>query len=135
MSSERARTKIAKGIYRDQWGYAVIVNVGTLRRERRFPPLTELKTLKEQRDEMRVALRKVAPTATRGTFAADAQRYLRAVAALPTIKEREKHIALWSAEFGTGRGTRSSRTRSPRCSADGGWRASQPRPLTIDGPR
>ena len=51
-------------------------------------------------DETRVALRKIAPTAERGTFAKDAERYLRAVASMPTFKEREKHIALWSAEFG-----------------------------------
>ena len=48
-----------------------------------------------------VALRKIAPTAERGTFAKDAERYLRAVAAMPTFKEREKHVTLWTAEFGT----------------------------------
>jgi integrase len=56
--------------------------------------------MKEKQDETRVSLRKIAPTATRGTFAADAERYLKAVAAMPTFKEREKHIALWVGEFG-----------------------------------
>ena len=51
-----------------------MVNVGKLRREERFPLTTDLKTLKEKRDETRVTLRKVAPTAARGTFAADAAR-------------------------------------------------------------
>ena len=103
--ADRKRSKIDKGIYRDQWGIAVIVNVGTVRRELRFPLGTEPKTLREKRDELRVSLRKIEPTATRGTFAADAARYLKAVAAMPTIKDRERDIALWwSRNPATGRG-------------------------------
>ncbi len=35
-----------------------------------------------------------------GTFAADADRYLRAVAKMPSIKDRRKHIAEWVVVFG-----------------------------------
>ncbi len=63
MAEIKKRHKIDCGIYRDQWGIAVIVNVGPLRREERFPLETNIKTLKARRDEMRVALRKIVPTA------------------------------------------------------------------------
>src|SRR5262245_57143025 len=100
VSQERSRTKIDKAIYRDQWGIAATVKVGTLQREKRYPLDTHLRTIKNWQEETRVALRKIAPKVTRGTFAADAERYLKAVAAMPTYKEREKHIALWVGEFG-----------------------------------
>jgi integrase len=100
MGELRQRKKLDRGIYRDQWGIAATVKVGKLQREKRYPLDASLKTIKGWQDETRVALRKIAPTATRGTFAADTARYLKAVAAMPTYKEREKHIALWSAEFG-----------------------------------
>ncbi len=99
-SQQRRRVRIERGIYRDRWGYSVIVTARGMRREERFPVNVELKTLKDRRDELRVTLRRVAPAAGRGTFAADAERYLQAVAAMPTIAERRKHIELWSAEFG-----------------------------------
>ncbi len=35
-----------------------------------------------------------------GTFAADAERYLRAVKTMPSFQDREKHIREWSAVFG-----------------------------------
>src|SRR5262245_54996956 len=96
----RTRTRIAKGIYRDAYGLAATVKVGKFQREKRYPHDTLLKTIKDWQDETRVALRKLAPTVERGTFAADAARYLKAVAAMPTYKERAQHIALWVAEFG-----------------------------------
>ncbi len=80
MSKLRQRAKIGTGIYRDQWGIAATVKVGTLQREKRFPAEASIKTIKGWQDETRVALRKIAPTATRGTFAADADRYLTSVA-------------------------------------------------------
>jgi integrase len=94
------RTKIDKGIYRDQWGIAATVKTGGMQREKRFPADASLKTIKAWQGDTRSALRKLAPGSARGTFAADADKYLRAVATMPTFKEREKHIALWTAEFG-----------------------------------
>jgi len=81
-------------------GHRATVKVGKLQREKRYPAETGLKTIKGWQDDTRVALRKIAPAAERGTFAADAARYLKAVAAMPTLKEREKHIGLRVAEFG-----------------------------------
>ena len=44
--STRIRTKLAKGMYRDQWGIAATVKTGGLQREKRFLPDTSLKTIK-----------------------------------------------------------------------------------------
>jgi integrase len=80
---------------------AATVKVGRrLQREKRFAPETSLKAIKAWQNETRVALGKLTPTATRGTFAADARAYLATVTAMPTYKEREQHIGLWIAEFG-----------------------------------
>src|SRR5688500_18294193 len=99
-SQERQRTRIGKGVYRDAWGIAATVKAGGAQREKRYLPDTPLKTIKAWQDETRVALRKLAPGGTRGTFAADAARYLQGVSSMPTIKERTAHVALWTAEFG-----------------------------------
>lgn len=101
MAEKRQRVRIAKGIYRDQWGISATVKVAGIQREERYRPDTPLKTMKAWQDETRVALRKLAPRGVRGSFASDAARYLESVAAMPTIAERRKHIDLWIAEFGT----------------------------------
>lgn len=100
MAEQRERKKIDKGIYRDQWGIAATVKAAGAQREKRFLPDTSLKTIKAWQDETRVALRKQAPAGSRGTFAADAAKYLKGVTSLPTYAERVKHIDLWIAEFG-----------------------------------
>jgi integrase len=70
-----------------------------------LPPGTSQRQALERRDELRAALRKrrnddkrLAPTA--GTFAADADRYLEAVAAMPTYTDRAWQIGLWVETFG-----------------------------------
>jgi integrase len=98
--SSTRRTRIDIGIYKDAYGIAATVKVGTVQRERRFPPDASRKEIKAWQTDMRAALHKLAPGAGRGTFAADAAKYLRAVATMPTFKEREQHINLWIAEFG-----------------------------------
>lgn len=99
-AEKRKRTRIASGVYRDAWGIAATVKAGGIQREKRYPPDTSLKAVKAWQNECRVALRKLAPQGARGTFTADAAKYLQSVAAMPTIGERRKHIDLWIAEFG-----------------------------------
>ena len=99
-SQDRQRTRIGKGIYRDAWGIAATVKVGGASARKTLPPGHVAQ------DDQGLAGRNAggAPEACASDgarhFAADAARYLKAVAAMPTFKEREKHIALWSAEFG-----------------------------------
>lgn len=94
------RTRIDVGIYRDAWGIAATVKAGGTQREKRYPADASLKTIKAWQNETRVTLSKLAPGGGRGTFAADAAKYLRAVATMPTFKERKHHIGLWAEEFG-----------------------------------
>ncbi|MCE5247938.1 tyrosine-type recombinase/integrase [bacterium] len=94
------RVRIGKCLYRDATGLSAVVNVGDLTRERRFPLETPRDRVKLWQDETRVALRKTVSSPTRGTFAADAARYLRAVKAMAGIDERTKQIEAWVGEIG-----------------------------------
>lgn len=69
------------GIKRDRYGFRAYVKVGSIQREKRFPPDTKAETMKAWRDECRVALRKIPQrtTGTKGSFAADVKAYLEAV--------------------------------------------------------
>jgi integrase len=121
------------GIRRTATGWAVWVRVRPLPpAHQRFPPETPLRTLLEARDTLRAELRRrrndrarQAPTA--GSFAADAERYLAAVASLPSIRDRRWMLGLWVAQFG-------SRHRRDLTSADirtalASWPTYSPRTL------
>ena len=97
----RERRTIARGIYSDQWGLSAKVQANGLRREKRFPSDTKIKTIKNWQGDTKAALRKLRPKIGRGTFAADVERYLAARTQMPTYKERVAHLALWCAEFGS----------------------------------
>lgn len=103
MSPRGHRIRLTTGIYRDALGYAVVAQVGGHRREQRYPPGTSRATLAAARDALRTDLHRRPvrlPSATRDTFAADAQRYLAAVAGMPTYADRERLIAYWVEAFG-----------------------------------
>ncbi len=74
-----------KGIRRDKYGFRAYVKVGSLQREKRFPPDTLTKKMQDWRDECRVALRKIPQKAPgrSGSFGADVRAYLEQVK--PTI--------------------------------------------------
>ena len=99
----RKRRRIARGVYRDQWGVSATVKVAGTQREKRFPSGTPLRDIRRWQGEMRVALRAAAPSRPSGSFKADADRYLAGVRAMPTYRERERTIHLWVAEFGARR--------------------------------
>jgi hypothetical protein len=50
-------SKPARGIRRDRYGWRAYVKVGTLQREKRYPPDTPVSTMKRWRDDTRAALR------------------------------------------------------------------------------
>jgi integrase len=127
--TDRHRQRVEKGIYRDQHGLAAIVTVGAIQREKRFPATTALKAIRAWREETRGALQKVAPTATRGTFAADAARYLDVVRTMPTFRERDAHVQLWIAEFG--HRARHSITTTDVDVVLAGWLAAGLQPSTV----
>lgn len=95
------------GIRRHGAGWQVRVSVaGVGRSTKQFALEESFDRMVEWQEDERYALRKETRTrdpfvgAKRGTFADDARRYLDAVAALSTIEERRRDIALWVAEFG-----------------------------------
>ena len=101
------RKRIGKGIYRDRYGVAAAVKVGTgdaaQQREKRFPfdtPLKEIKIWQEaMRGELRTALRR--PVAlSRGTLEADAKVYLAQVKHLASYKSRVCEVDAWTALYG-----------------------------------
>lgn len=100
--------KLAPGIYAVYVGrrkVAVRANVrvkGTLYHSPRFAPDTNLTVAKVWQENQRVEGRKVvapAPATPEG-FAADAARYLKTVAAMPSYDDRERDINAWIAVFG-----------------------------------
>ena len=101
------RKRIGKGIYRDRYGVAAAVKVGTgdaaQQREKRFPfdtPLKEIKIWQEaMRGELRTAQRR--PVAlSRGTLEADATVYLAQVKHLTSYKSRVCEVDAWTALYG-----------------------------------
>jgi len=96
-------TRLGEGIWKDEFGIAVQVSVGSgknkLQREARYPFDTKVKVMTDWQDETRGALRKLLPKQAKGTLAADVTLYLKAVATMTTYKERERDLALWVAEF------------------------------------
>ncbi|HEX3058068.1 MAG TPA: site-specific integrase [Usitatibacter sp.] len=102
MPRQSRRHRVARGIFRDDLGYAVRVEIAKHREEKRYPLTADVKAMKAWQEERRVELRRrhKARTTTPGTFADDARRYLEAVKAMPSYVMRAADIALWSAEFG-----------------------------------
>jgi integrase len=92
------------GITRHGSGWRATVSQGRNRPliRRHFPLETDWRVMQEWRADVKARLRLTRKQrATMGSFAADARRYLAAVTALPTYKERQREIALWVDVFGT----------------------------------
>jgi integrase len=90
------------GIHRHGAGWRAQVRVSaTLIERKHFPPETSVAVMQAWRADVKAKARVARKTrATRGSFESDAQSYLRAIVALPTIKDRTRQIGLWIAEFG-----------------------------------
>lgn len=101
--NRRKRTRIAEGIYQDQYGRAATVKVGRVQREQRFPRDEPLETMKawqvrtradltEDRDETQSIDE---PIPQRGTFADDVPRRLKQIAGRASYKSDRSHLAAW----------------------------------------
>lgn len=91
-----------RGIHRHGPGWRAQVRItGHPRSLQQFPLDTDVRVMQKWRQDEKKRLREASPRATTGTFAKDAEDYLKAKRAMPGIKERRRHIALWVAEFGT----------------------------------
>jgi integrase len=96
------RVRLAKGIFQDASGITARVEVVKQRDEERFPVGTPIAVMKAWQERRRPELRQRAKRreTAPGTFAADAERYLAAVAGMPSYRWRADDIALWVAKFG-----------------------------------
>lgn len=97
----------APGIY-DRGAYLRVVACigrGThLRKERRFPAGTSLREMKRWQQDTCAALRIDHPEREPGSLLEDLEsRYLPAIAAMPTLRIRERHLRMWATALGARR--------------------------------
>jgi site-specific recombinase XerD len=106
MMARNRRKRIGRGIYRDRYGLAAVVKVGTgggaRQREHRFPFDTPHADIKDWQETARAELRQASgcPVTARGTFAADAEAYLKQTKQLISYKSRACEVAAWTALYG-----------------------------------
>jgi integrase len=98
------KDKLWVGISKHGAGWRASVSQGRGRPliQMHFPKGTDPREMQAWRADTKAKLRLARKQrATMGSFAYDAKRYLAAVTALPTYKERKIHIEQWTAIFGT----------------------------------
>jgi site-specific recombinase XerC len=96
------KRRLPPGLYQLPTGAfrAVACISRTQRTEKRFPKGTPERTMTRWQETARAELRRL-PTATKGSLLADLEdAYLPAVAGMPTVKERERHLRMWAAQLG-----------------------------------
>lgn len=88
------------GIYPTPTGFRVIAQIGRGQRtEKAFPKGTPARTMRRWQEEARRDLRS-RPAARQGSLEADLAVYLKAVATMPTLKTRTRHLRMWIARLG-----------------------------------
>jgi integrase len=100
VARQGTQRRVERGIYVDDTGYSVKVQVRGARQELRFPAGTALERLQQQRDQLRADLHDVSPTLERGTLAADAVRYLKRIANRAGSKADASHLRAWIDRLG-----------------------------------
>lgn len=133
----RHRIRIAEGCYRDQYGLSVVVKVGRVQREQRYPPDTTLEELKawrvrtradltEDRDETRTI---DGPIPERGTYANDLPRYLKLIEGRPSYASDRSHLRAWLPFLGSLK--RSAIRSSHLVKGFTAWRVAGKKPRTL----
>jgi len=101
--NSRKRTRVAEGIYDDQYGRAATVKVGRQQREQRFAADTAIDVIKAWRVRTRAELTDESeetgsidePIPERGTFANDLPRRLKQIEARASYKSDRSHLNAW----------------------------------------
>lgn len=90
------------GIYKHGAGWRAVVSCGSKAPQvtRHFPADTPFSEMQDWRKDEQAKWRLARGRNIRRPFLADTKRYLDAISALPTIKERRRHLALWAEVFG-----------------------------------
>lgn len=92
------RERIAEGVYRDKYGVAATVKVGSVQREHRFPADAEMDTIQAWRARTRADLLDERPAATteRGTLAADIERFKKRIEKRTAYRADCSHLKAWA---------------------------------------
>lgn len=103
--SRRTRTRVAKGIYRDEYGLAGVVKVGIAQREKRYPFETDLDDIRQWQQETKGHLLLEHPTRSTHTRTTDpfnrsVSRYLALIEGRPGYASDRAHLAAWVDVFG-----------------------------------
>jgi integrase len=96
MSPRGPRVRIARGIYRDRYGFAVVVKG----QEKRYPPNTPLDTMQRWRQDLGNRLKVPRKTRERGTLAHDVEVYTKRIQHLASWRERRAELRAWIALYG-----------------------------------
>jgi integrase len=123
--SRGARTRVAKGVYHDAFGYAATVKVGKVQREKRFPNDAALEDMQTWQRRTRGTLLVDQPvTTTRQTrkrsFIRDVARYLKTRKGLSSYRADRSHLQAWISILG--RRSRASLSRHDVLTALALWR-------------
>ncbi|HXG72877.1 MAG TPA: site-specific integrase [Gemmatimonadaceae bacterium] len=119
-------TKLWQGIRRHGLGWQAEVRItGHPRAVEQFPLDTPPAEMQHWRKEEKARLRRTVQRVASGTFADDANRYLKMVAEMPSITARTRDIGLWVELFGTRR--RSTISRGEIRAQRDAWRARGPK--------
>lgn len=91
-------THVDRGIWKTDHGFRIVVRIGPTLHTKRFPPTYTLDKLRQWRDDH---IKRHRPKkATRGTFAADAERYLNTVQSMASYGDRARDIQAWADALG-----------------------------------
>jgi integrase len=93
--SRGPRVRIARGIYRDQYGIAAV----SCGKERRYGPGVQLETIQRWQEDYKHR-RKKARGKRRGTLAADVDTYVERIKHLASWRERRSELRAWTALYG-----------------------------------
>jgi integrase len=91
------RVRVARGIYRDRYGYSICVH----RQEHRRPLGTLESTLIALREDLQHRPNESRPRQARGTLADDVDTYIDRVKHLASWRERRSDLRAWVALYGT----------------------------------
>jgi len=94
------------GISKTEFGWRAAIRVKGALYTKRFPPDTTITAMQDWRqatrvDKLRAHQRHASRRTAAGSFAEDAETYLKAVRAMPTYRWRKADLEAWIAEFGT----------------------------------
>lgn len=124
------RVRVERNIYRDGSGLSAVVQVGTVQREKRFPPETPLRIVRQWVGRTRGELADKQPKSKRGTLERDAERYYKRIAHLASWRERRSEIRAWVARYG--KWPRAKISHPQIMEARQAWRAKGVKPKTIN---